>query len=291
MTWFLNLRTNTVGGEVRDAPQVLQTDPAASASTVAALTQAATGRDLVFVAHGFNVNQADGIAHLSNWEKLLTLDPNSLFVGILWPGDSSWLGALVYPGEGRDAMKAGDEVADFIDTQLAGAASISFVSHSLGTRLVLEAILKTGRDVVKQIALMAGAINDDCLVNEYAQAAAKVEKVSILASLEDEVLAKAYPLGNLAEGIIDVGHPYWKAALGHRGPSSVPAGKIAGNWEIPDGWQYGHHHYLELDPPPNPVAIPQDVPKPDTVPPPQPPAPGDAWQPGWSAALVSTRFR
>ena len=35
------------------------------------------GRHVLIVAHGFNVNRADGIEHLSNWEALLQLPPLS----------------------------------------------------------------------------------------------------------------------------------------------------------------------------------------------------------------------
>ena len=62
----------------------------------------------------------------------------SVFVGLLWPGDSVWLHALSYPEEPRVANKAGQLIAPFIENNLSAAASISFASHSLGARVVLE---------------------------------------------------------------------------------------------------------------------------------------------------------
>jgi hypothetical protein len=293
------MRTNPVGGDVSGAVAVAQVNgisiaPGAPAPTMTIvpptmLGNDAAGKNVLLATHGFKVDQADGIVCLGNWETLLQLDKSFMFVGVLWPGDSAWLGALCYPGEGRHAIKAGNLLASFVDIYLAKAASISFVSHSLGARMVLQAVLKMGTPP-RQVALMAGAINDDCLVHEYKNATAKVPKISVLASMKDDVLAKAFPIGNILEGIIDVGHPYWDAALGHSGPSKAIPGKLLGPWQIPDSWMYGHHHYLELDPPPAPpFTLPLDIPD---IPPQgsPPPRPVTGWQPAWSAAFVSDRF-
>lgn len=304
MTYFLNLRTHTSGGEVCDPIieqismplSITETTPVPSpvptsqdAPLVAKLANDSAGKNLVLAAHGFNVNRSNGVRSLSNWESLLQLDDTYLFIGILWPGDSSWLGALCYPGEGRHAIDAGNRVATFVDKSLGAAASVSLVSHSLGTRLVLQAASRM-QTPVRQVALMAGAINDDCLIHEYKAATKNIGKITILASTGDTVLAKAFPMGNLAEGIMDAGHPYHEAALGYRGPSAntnLP-GKFAGPWQIPGNWKYKHCHYLRIRPQATPpITVPQDVP-PDSPPWPRP---MDGWQPSWSAAVVSTRFR
>ena len=232
MTYFLNLRTSTSGGEVCDpiveqiptSIPITENTPVPApildiqdAPLVAKLIRDSAGKNIILAAHGFNVNRADGVRSLSNWESLLQLDATYLFIGILWPGDSSWLGALCYPGEGRHAMDAGNRLAVFVDNHLSTAASVSLVSHSLGTRLVLQAASRM-RTPVRQVALMAGAINNDCLIHEYKAATKNIGKITILASTGDDVLAMAFPMGNLAEGIVDAGHPYYEAALGHRGP-------------------------------------------------------------------------
>src|ERR1035441_11032352 len=97
------------------------------------------GRHLLIASHGFNVNRSDGIDCLSNWESLLQLpQPYSAFVGLLWPGDSVWAHGLDYPEEPKIANEAGSLFAQFIDDHFQDAASISFASHSLGARLVLD---------------------------------------------------------------------------------------------------------------------------------------------------------
>jgi hypothetical protein len=296
VTYFLNLRARPTGGGIRDViavnevtlgpgdPVVSNPDPLPTD-----LAKAVLGKNAVLVTHGFNVNQKNGFAELGNWQKLLQLDVSYLFIGIVWPGDSSWLGPLSYPGEGVHAIDCGNLLAKFIYTYLVGANSVSFASHSLGARFILQAISQLDSSIpVRQVAIMAGAINDDCLTAEYKTATAKIGKIDILASVKDEVLAKAFPVGNIFEGIIDKGHPYWSAALGHKGPSQLIPGKSTGPYQIPSNWEYGHGNYIEVQPPLNPVlALPQDVPPEGS----SKPRPQDGWQPSWSAAFVSTRFK
>jgi hypothetical protein len=296
MTYFLNTRTSAVGGDVASQVTVLQVTniniatgappPAMTIVSPANLVRDINGKNVFLGTHGFLVNQADGILSLGNWGTLLQLSGSSIFVGILWPGDSAWLGALCYPAEGQHAIQAGNLLSKFIDAYFGGAASVAFASHSLGARVLLQTVAGLSTHI-KQITLMAGAINDDCLVKEYSAAAQKVPRISILASAKDDVLAAAFPIGNIFEGIIDSSHPYWDSAIGRKGPSTPIPSSIQGPWQIPDDWKYGHHHYIEKDPEPNPpITAPQDVPAQGT-PPPRP----DKWQPAWSAALVSTRAK
>lgn len=296
MSYFINLRARPGGGGVRDRPTVLRAAFADGRAAIAdpdvpaaGFSADLRGRDVVFAVHGFNVDQGDGLNRLSNWETLLQWGPQFFFVGVLWPGDSSLLGPLCYPGEGRTAMECGKLLAALIASAVADHAStISFVSHSLGARLVLETVRALECSIpVANLALMAGAINDDCLVNEYAAAAQRAGKVSLLASLKDDVLARAFPVGNLFEGILDRGHPYWSTALGHRGPSRLVPNRPLGTYQIPRNWRFGHHSYLEMDPPLVPRLKPDPVVPPAGTP---PPASGEAWRPSWSAAFVSARF-
>lgn len=294
MTYFLNFRARPVGNGVRDKVEIQQitlgpNGPAAAVLDPLAseLARAVRGKDVMLVTHGFNVSQQDGYAKLMNWQTLLQLGDAYFFIGMVWPGDSSWLGPLCYPGEGRHAIQCGDMLADFIQANLVGASSLSFVSHSLGARFILEAIAKLDKKIpVKQVAVMAGAINDDCFVAEYKSATDNIGKINILASEKDEVLSLAFPLGNVFEGIIDKGHPYWEAALGHDGPNRAIPDRPTGGYEILSGWNYGHHNYIEVQPALNPLLpLPQNLPPPTGSCPSQP-----GWQPSWSAAFVSTRF-
>lgn len=298
MTIFLNLRSRPAGGEVADQVSARQVtiDPGTGTATdtelsLSDLAAAVLGKNVILATHGFNVNRLDGYRKLSNWNNLLQLDNTWLFVGIVWPGDSSWLGPLCYPGEGRHALACGDLLAPFVLTNFAGANSLSFVSHSLGARFFLQTITTLHKLApalpIRQIGLMAGAINHDCLTAEYASAAGSIGKIDILASVKDEVLAAAFPIGNIFEGIIDAHHPWFQSALGHKGPKTIPIGKSTGGFQIPRNWNFGHGSYLELAPAiVPPLSIPQDV-QAEGTPAPFPPG----RESSWSAAFITTRFR
>ncbi len=290
MTRFLDVRLSTVGGNLAASVAMNQGTSIGNYASLdkAQLLADIQGRHVLIATHGFNVNRADGIESLSHWEGLLQLAAPSVFMGLLWPGDSIWAHGLDYPEEPRIADEAGGLIAPFLDANFGNAASISFASHSLGARIVLETISQMNRPV-RRVTVMAGAIDDNCLNTEFQAAAAKVGEISVLASKKDEVLSEIFPLGNLFAGIIAEGHPWWRAALGHDGPASPRPGNFQAPFELPGNWDFDHGDYLPINPSPAPaITLPVDVP-PDGSP---PPAMGTAgWQSAWSAAFCSTRFR
>ena len=293
--WFINTRAQSVGGPV-GILRILDADrPGFPGDLTQEFVQSIRGRELFFGVHGFNVNQQDGILHLGYWFDKLQIG-NALPVGILWPGDCIVPIFVDYVVEGKEAIQSGDDIADFLNDNAAGAVSLCFASHSLGARVVLQIIsgLNSGFRI-RRTLLMAGAIDDDCLTNEYAAAAQKIEQISLLASEKDAVLELAYPLGNPLQGIIDSGHPYWHAALGRGGPATPYPAALRPNWEIPANLDYGHLDYIPGEPIPAAFPFPQDIP-PDAGP--NPPAttpdaldPPENWKPAWSAAFASSRFR
>ncbi len=304
MSWLLTTRALPGGGPV--APiQAYANPPDSNGVLMNQLIGACKGKDVLIATHGFNVNQEEGIAHLAQWEPLLSLPGEAVYVGLLWPGDSVWLHALIYPEAAKVAKQAGDELSSWLNKNLAGAASLSFVSHSLGARVVLETI--GGLDSsfqVRRLLLMAGAIDANCLGSEYAAAAKRVQKISNLASRQDDVLKWAFPLGNPISGLFADGHPFWKAAIGREGPTASPPApaQFDKRCMMPPPWGYGHDAYL---PPPTPMpvsaafAMPVNDPVPvDAEPAAYTPAayvnaPSglDAdWKGAWTAGFESTRL-
>jgi hypothetical protein len=293
--WFLSTRAHSVGGPVGSV-KILDADrPGCPFDLTQELVAAVQGRDVFFAVHGYNVNQADGIAHLGYWLDNAQIG-NAVPIGILWPGDCVIPIFVDYVVEGHEAIASGKELAEFLNDLFVVATSLSFASHSLGARVALQTI--SGLDPglrVRSAVLMAGAVDNDCLTNEYKAAAGKIEQISILASRRDDVLKLAYPLGNPIQGIIDRFHPYYHAALGREGPASPypPPPRLRPNWQIPDNLDYGHLDYMPGSPLGAAFTLPVDIPPPgDPCPPTGTPGAfqGTAWKPAWSAGFVSTRI-
>jgi hypothetical protein len=290
MTQFLDLRVQPVGGELSATVSICQgTNISNYTGLLAAeMLHSIRGRHVLIATHGFNVNRAEGIACLANWDHLLQLPAASAYLGVLWPGDSIWAHGLDYPEEPRVAGNAGKLLAAFIDENFQDAASISFASHSLGARVVLETIERM-KLPVRGLTLMAGAIDDNCLSAEFRAAAARAGNISVLASKKDTVLSELFPIGNFFAGIITVGHPWWRAAIGRCGPTKTWPANFEPPFEIPDGWNFNHGDYLQVNQPPAPgLALPVNVPPQGAA---VPDGGAAGWQEAFSAAFVSTRFR
>ena len=286
MTWFLDLRAQSTGGGVAADIAI---DEDGVPKGVPDLQEFVRNRAVILATHGFNVNRADGRNALSCWEGLLSVPSTAAYLAVLWPGDSAWIPAIDYPIEGNEAISAGNLLASFILKNLATAGSLSFVSHSLGARVVLQTIRSISASLqVEHLLLMAGAIDDTCLTDEYKDAASAVRKISLLASFHDEVLALAFPGGNFLAGIVSRGSPYWHAALGREGPQTTGGTTIQAGWQIPNPWSYGHHNYLPTRAGQTTVAIPQTIPDLTAAVPAW--ANFAEWQAAWSASIASTRF-
>lgn len=287
MTWFIDLREIPSGGST--ARQARLWDDGNRLLDDAELAKQVRNQDLVLVTHGFNVGRRAGVAHISQWQAGYQLAAQTLFVGVLWPGDSRFFPIIDYPWEGSEAIRSGQLLARYLNQFAASARAVSFVSHSLGARMVLEAVRHLSRRT-RRLVLMAAAIENDTLSHEYADAAAKVDLVHVVASREDWVLEYAFPSGNLVGDIVRWQHPYFAEALGRNGPAGPPAaGQVAPLWQAPDDWDYGHLDYLPGDPLaavwPPPAALPTDTTAEPTNP------PDDLWKPVWSAQVGSTALK
>jgi hypothetical protein len=255
MTYFLNFRVQNVGGSVID-PYLLEGDgaalpPALAVVPCAQVASLVAGRHVLFATHGFNVSYQDGACSLGLLDRYLALAPPILFIGMLWPGDC-WLPVVDYPFEGDVAVDCGKCLADFCNRWCAGAQSISFVSHSLGARMVLEAITGMNRKA-ESVCLTAAAINRDCLTAEYASAASNAAVISVLASHNDDVLKIAFAIGDPFAEMLHDDHSPFQAALGYDGPPTQSPQPVRRPWQIPDQANYGHHDYL---PPSQAIPLP-----------------------------------
>lgn len=259
MTYFLSFRTQNVGGAVVD-PVLLRGDGTAAPLALSIIPSArvpavVAGKNLLFGTHGFNVSMQKGAAALGTLDRYLALAPVNLFVGMLWPGDA-WLPIVDYPFEGDVALDCGRRLAAFCESACRGARSLSFLSHSLGARLVLEAVADLARQA-QSVCITAAAINRDCLTLEYADAAANAARIAVLASRGDHVLRIAFRLGDPIADLLHDDHSPFQPALGFAGPP-LPIPPRVAPWQIPEDAAYDHGSYLPTYPP-QPLPPPPDA--------------------------------
>jgi len=291
MDWFLDLRAWGRGGPVGTLKVSDGTKFYADAN---GLLNDIRGRDVFLMAHGYHVDRENGTRSLIQWKSKLEIDAQPVFIGVLWPGDCVLPIFIDYVWEGSEAEKSGTMLGEFVRDNFGFAASLTFGSHSLGARVVLQAIQTLAdSNRVRNLILLAAAIEDDTLLHEFNGAAKKVDRVSIVYSLEDHVLQLAYPAGNLIGGLIERGDPNVKAALGRLGPSA-PMANIVQNPRLPSFWKYGHTDYMPTHPVAESFTLPVKVPDPNiqALPSGMVPtmAPGDTWKPCWSSGYAATRW-
>ncbi len=244
MTLFVNLRAGPYGAVC--SPYLLQNTGTADAPNLVSVAWEALpilikGKEVLLAAHGFNVSYESGVGSLTRLSEALVIEPDELFLGVLWPGD--WMiPAVNYPFEDSIASHAGALLGGFCNRWLAGAHSISFLSHSLGARVVLNAIMAMTRRV-RSACITAGAVNAGCLIEEYEAAAANCDAIRTLSSRKDLVLEFAYPPGDFLADLLDPDHPLLEPALGRGGPAT-PYASMVSPYGIADALGYDHSDYF-----------------------------------------------
>jgi hypothetical protein len=246
VSYYLNFRSQSVGGGVVE-PYVLEGNGTANPLALRSVDSRLIGpivnrKNVLFAVHGFNVSYQYGACSLGQLEPQIAPGPSDIFFGILWPGDF-WIPVINYPFEGGVAIDCGRRLAAFCKRWLRNAQSFSFVSHSLGARLVLEAVENLDRPA-RAVCLTAAALNKDCLSTEYAKATANSSAVSILASHKDLVLAVGFRIGDPLSELFTDDHAAFQPALGYGGPPTPSHSPISLPWQIPDYEDYGHGDYL-----------------------------------------------
>jgi len=188
------------------------------------------GKRVCFIVHGFNVNVDHGMKaggpmaqEFENEGIFSALDISSadIVVTVLWPGDgfivTSWFSAVT------NTRDAGRKFSDLLISSAFGATSVSFVTHSLGARLVLETIMRTvdrvGAFPIEDAIFTAAAIADKTLDDErYASAVAALKRIIILSSPKDDVLSSWFVAGDQIENFLWGNYRGNGRAMGLQGP-------------------------------------------------------------------------
>lgn len=199
----LSVRIEDVGGPV--APRVEQRPP----------NWILGRRRLLVLVHGYNNTEEDARqsyrVYAGNLEGAPMSDRLPDLGRFFWPGDSAWgfLSALSYPWEIGDARQSARRLAEFFAGVFGpegGPVELSFVGHSLGCRLLLEALALVvsgavaGWPEVRWLCLMAAAVPVELVeVDRRLEAAAGWPRsLLLLYSPDDAVLHFAFPIGQAA---------------------------------------------------------------------------------------------
>jgi len=205
------------------------------------VTQAWAGKHVCFVVHGFNVDRDRGYTgfgaaaqEMAPGGALAALagppGPLNLFtpgvdvaVPVLWAGD--WYLPINYPFLLPDIRLTGKYFAQLIASAATRMARVSFVTHSMGARVVLETVQQTvaamgpRAPVFDTAVFTAAATSDDVLDDPgYALAVEAIRRFVVVSSRADTVLSGAFPAGNLVEQWLWPRDPGADEALGRYGP-------------------------------------------------------------------------
>jgi pimeloyl-ACP methyl ester carboxylesterase len=164
------------------------------------------GQEFIFT-HGYNsVGEQVRDYYRANAEVMretgITIPP----VGWLWPGlGGNWVEAAEFHRAQAQADLSAFKFADYLNGQEAAVV----MAHSLGAKVVLEAVIKHGAKI-KLLVLIGAAVDASCFTTDYAAANKTVQKVHVFYSQRDEVLGRAFMLDQV-----------FTHALGHDGPVGV----------------------------------------------------------------------
>jgi hypothetical protein len=221
-----------------------------------------------FVIHGFNTNVDHGVKAggpmSQEYEGLgplgLAMSGADIVVTVLWPGDGligwSWFTALAH------TKTVGARFADFLTSSAFTGSEVSFISHSLGARVVLETVAQTSRRTSRirfdTAVLTAAAVDDTALDDErLAAGSAALRRIVILSSVADGVLKVFFTAGAAVESALWNDYDTDLRALGRYGPafkadSASPAKTEWYDILSSEGQDHGDYLPMGWAPPPPP---------------------------------------
>ena len=189
-------------------------------------------------------------AYTQNLEGVLTSIRLPELGRFFWPGDSAWgfLSALSYPWEIGDARQSASRLARFFAGVFGpegGPTELNFVGHSLGCRLLLEALALVvagagaGWPEVRRLCLMAAAVPVELMeATGRLEAAARWSRsLFFLYSPDDAVLHFAFPIGQAAAFALGEEDGLYLTAVGRHGQ---PSGLTPHRFELSGN---GHSDY------------------------------------------------
>jgi pimeloyl-ACP methyl ester carboxylesterase len=169
-----------------------------------------TGKKICLLVHGYNNEHEEVRDAYEIIEKNLNGVLPGVYdavIGYSWPGGDS---AFEWWSAKRRSNAVGRRFRLLLE-QLSSRASIDIISHSLGARVALKALKEASLPLIRHYYCMAAAVDNESLETdqEFNLSLNAVERLFVLHSIRDEVLASAYSTAEL------------DTALGLFGPEDV----------------------------------------------------------------------
>lgn len=166
-------------------------------------------RYAILLVHGYNVDEDSAYSVYRKFKKkLVALSPRiDVDIGfVYWPGDGRvpLLRALKYPEKVGIAKLGSGQLAGYISRLRSfgnRSCQVVVIAHSLGCRLVLEALNKlSSKTNIIRIFLMAAAVPVKAVKNKghLALALKETRQRSVFFSLDDKVLKRTFGVGQMA---------------------------------------------------------------------------------------------
>ena len=174
----------------------------------------AAGRRVCLLVHGYNNALPailDAYAELRRGMAAAGLtgpDGYGLVAGFAWPGFTG----PEYLAARATANRAGLHLRDLLQPLAAVAAAVDVEAHSLGARVALSALRKKHAVHIGNLRLLAAAVDHSILEpgRVFHSSLDSCVRAVVYHSRRDRTLRRAYPVGDLADGI--------QQALGCTGP-------------------------------------------------------------------------
>jgi len=250
------------------------TPPPLKLATWSDVGSALAGKHVCFLIHGFNVDRDQGYTSYGPFSQELgpgralpgaplpnPPGPVDLFcpgvdvvIPVLWAGDSYL--PINYPFLLPDIRLTGKYFAQLLASSDAQMSRVSFVTHSMGARVMFEAVQQAvvaaqaggwRLPVFDTAVLTAPAVSDQVFDDpDYAAAVDAMQNFVVVSSRADTVLSGWFPLGNAVEQALWRNDPGADDALGRYGPRLQPDSKALGKtrwFEIPIAVGQNHGDY------------------------------------------------
>jgi len=170
------------------------------------------GRVIVLI-HGYNNSESDAKRAFSDFLSIMEKQAQRVAVPVIsfyWPGDATkfqLISKLSYPFENGPARDSGQRLAKFLSSLSGpegGPVEVHIIAHSLGNRVMVEmlrhALQQAHRTLFGTLVMMAAAVPVSYvgIVGKFRNALLHARRRIVLYSPWDEVLQKAFPIGQTA---------------------------------------------------------------------------------------------